>query len=300
MNTFNKVAVIGGAGFIGSHLVEALLPICSEISVVDNLSTGKKENLPIPNPKIFLYEKNILKDNIIDAILGSEVVFHLAALTSVEDSLSNPWSHFETNTHGTLKVVQAAVKSGVKKLIFSSTAAVYGETLPSPQTEENRTEPKNAYGVSKLAAEKMLKNYCDENKIQIACLRYFNVYGPRQPSTGVYSSVLARFLSQYKNNDPLTVTGFGDSIRDFVYVKDVCAANILAAQSIDAYETYNVCTGNGQKIIEIAKQFKDDISFILPRKEVKISIGDPKFASNRLHWRPKTNLYEWIEEEKMK
>lgn len=222
-----KALVTGGAGFIGSHVTEVLLANKWQVVVVDNLATGLVENLP---SGVQFVEGGAGDPLLLDRILpGCEVILHLAAVSSVQDSIDRPLAVHDTNVTATLSLLEAAVRHRVKRFIFSSSAAVYGDTGGMPAREDMKPNPLSHYAVQKLASEHYCGVYGRIYGLETICLRYFNVYGPRQRADSPYSGVIARFIEAARNNRPMVIFGSGEQTRDFVNVADVASANLAAA-----------------------------------------------------------------------
>lgn len=246
-----KIMVTGGAGFIGSHIVEHYKN--EDVIVFDNLRTGFEKNIKKFNVKFVkasVTDYNKLKK----WMYGVDYVFHLAALISVPESLSNPIETEEINTHGTLNILEAARECNVKKVILSSSAAVYGDNPVLPKKEDMIPEPKSPYAVSKLSGEYYMKIYKNEFHIPTTSLRYFNVFGPRQDTNSQYAAAIPIFLKQALKNEDITIFGNGEQTRDFIYVKEVVQANILAAEKGDSI--YNAALGKYITINELAQKIK--------------------------------------------
>src|SRR3989344_652536 len=223
-----KIIVTGGAGFLGSHIVDALVENGYEVHVVDNLSAGKKENV---NRKAVLHVADIRdKEKLISLFKDAKYVFHEAALPQVQYSIENPIETHEINVGGTLNVLEASRINNVKKVIFASSSAVYGDQDILPITERMEVNPLSQYGAQKYIGEVYMKLYAQIYRIETVSLRYFNVYGPRQSAGGAYACAIPKFLEFRQKNQPLCITGDGEQTRDFVNVKDIVSANILAMQ----------------------------------------------------------------------
>ncbi len=292
-----NILVTGGAGFIGSNVVDAALAKGWTVKVIDNLSTGFKENL---NPNIELINADICDyDSIEEHFAGVDVVFHLAALPRVQPSIDDPLPYNRVNIEGTLSVLDACKNHGVKKVVFSSSSSVYGECGSDPVSEEYRKEPLSPYALQKLVCEEYFKLYHKLFGINSVCLRYFNVYGKRQPEIGSYVPVVGIFFKQLKEGNPLTVTGDGEQARDFVNVLDVAEANIKAAEAdLTGYNYFNVGSGKNYKIIDIAKKVCYNIQHIEKRIEPKNTIADIQKIKKVLNWKCRIDLMEWIGENK--
>ena len=240
-----KFVVTGGAGFIGSHIVEAIAG-SHEVVVIDNFSSGKRENL-----SMFADSINVIQGSITDLPLlkdtcnGADGIFHLGAIASVARSVDDPFVTHETNLTGTLNVLLAARDCGVRKVVFSSSSAVYGDEPTLPKREDMPPVPLSPYAVSKLAGEYYCKVFSELFGVKTISLRYFNVFGPRQDPKSEYAAVIPKFITRLLDNHPPVIFGDGEQTRDFVYVKDVVQANLLAMQS-SATGTFNI--GSGERI----------------------------------------------------
>ena len=225
-----KVAVVGGAGFIGSNLVDLLVDRGDEVLVVDNFSTGFKSNI---NPKADVAEVDISTDSegLVSALHGREVAYQLAALARVPRSIEDPVGTHEANITGTLRVFKAAVDAGVKRVVYSSSSSVYGDQPTLPLTEDMVPGPLNPYACQKYMGEIYAKNFWQVYGLETVCLRYFNVYGPRQVMEGAYRLVIGIFLDQMRRGEPLTIHGDGEQTRDFTWVGDIVRGNMLSPAS---------------------------------------------------------------------
>jgi len=240
-----KFVVTGGAGFIGSHIVEAIAG-SHEVVVIDNFSSGKRENLSMFADSINIIQESITDLPLLkDAFKGADGIFHLGAIASVARSVDDPFVTHETNLTGTLNVLLAARDCGVRKVVFSSSSAVYGDEPTLPKREDMPSVPLSPYAVSKLAGEYYCKVFSELFGVKTISLRYFNVYGPRQDPQSEYAAVIPKFITRLLNNQPPVIFGDGKQTRDFVYVKDVVQANLLAMQS-SATGTFNI--GSGERI----------------------------------------------------
>jgi UDP-glucose 4-epimerase len=248
------VVVVGGAGFIGSNLVDALVEQGDDVLVVDNLSTGYRANL---NPTAQLVNCDIALDSeaLTSAFHGREVVFHTAALARVPRSIEDPVGTHAANVTGTLRVLKAAVDAGVRRVVYSSSSSVYGDQPTLPLVEDMVPGPLNPYACQKLMGEIYARNFCQVYGLETVCLRYFNVYGPRQVTEGAYRLLIGIFMEQRKGNQPLTIHGDGEQTRDFTWVGDVVRANLLAARSpnVGHGEPINVGSGHEVSVNRIAE-----------------------------------------------
>ncbi|WP_440953866.1 SDR family oxidoreductase [Methanosarcina sp. Mfa9] len=266
-----KVIVTGGMGFIGSHLTERLLED-NEVTVIDNEATGKMENI-----KHLLDHKNLtlIKDSIVDLNLteifqGKDYVFHLGAIPSVPRSVKDPYSSNEANVTGTLNVLIAAKDAGIKKVIFSSSSSVYGDTPTLPKREDMPVNPQSPYAITKATGEMYCRVFEELYGLPTVCLRYFNVFGPRQDPTSQYSAVIPKFITAILNDESPVIFGDGEQSRDFSFVKNVVDANILSCES-DSTGIFNIAC---ERRITI-NQLVDYINEILG-KNIKPIYGDPR------------------------
>jgi UDP-glucose 4-epimerase len=286
-----KSLVTGGAGFIGSTLVEKLLEQDEMVVVVDNESANTHEETYWNDDAI-----NIIMDvndpAMKNAITGIDRIFHLAADISIPYSIENPVGTYANNVHGLLNVLEVARKNDIENVVFSSTAAIYGLT-DKVCVETDTPDPLNPYSVSKLAGEYLMKMYNDLYGIKTVSLRYFNVYGPRQSNTGQYAPVVGIFQKQKAQNSALTIVGDGEQTRDFIHVSDVAAANILVSE-LDVTGVYNVGTGVEYSVNQIADMISSVQRNIPPRVgEAKRSLADSSKLRS-LGWEPKIKLEEWV------
>jgi nucleoside-diphosphate-sugar epimerase len=291
-----KVIVTGGAGFIGSHLVNALIKEGFEVSIIDNFSTGKKENIN-PKAKFFNLDVRNLED-IKSVFSGAKYVFHLAAIPSVQYSIEFPKETNEINAVGTLNVLIAAKDAGVKRVILSSSCSIYGDADKLPTDERSEAKPKSPYALHKYISEQYCKLFSEIYNLETVCLRYFNVYGPGQSSTGAYASVIAKFLDMKNKNMTLTITGDGMQTRDYVNVSDVVNANILASRSarVGKGEVINIGAGKSYSVNEIAALIGGPSEFIASRIEPKNVAADITLAKSLLNWESKVTFENGMKE----
>jgi UDP-glucose 4-epimerase len=236
-----KILVTGGAGFIGSHIAEHFQGR-AEVRVLDNLRSGFKHNLAGLRHEFI--EASILdRDAVRKAVQGVDYVFHLAAMVSVPESMANPTECNEINAKGTLIVLEEAAKAGVKKLVLSSSAAIYGDNPVVPKVETMLPEPKSPYASTKLEGENYCRIFADEKRLQTVCLRYFNVFGPRQDPDSQYAAAVPIFIHRALRHEPITIFGDGEQTRDFIFVKDIAAANEFFATQSPATGVFNVAYG---------------------------------------------------------
>ncbi|OGV31282.1 MAG: dTDP-glucose 4,6-dehydratase [Lentisphaerae bacterium GWF2_45_14] len=248
-----RVLVTGGSGFIGSHIVEHFQGK-AEVRVLDNLRSGFKKNLN--GFDVEFIEASIMDRSAVKkAMQGVDYVFHLAAMISVPESMAKPVECVQLNAEGTLIVLEEAAAAGVKKLCFSTSAAIYGDNPEVPKRETMLPEPKSPYAVTKLDGEYYCSMFAKEGKLQTACLRYFNVFGPRQDPNSAYAAAVPIFTAKAVANEPITVFGDGEQTRDFIFVKDIVAANVFMSQSQNT-GVYNVAYGKKITINDLIKKIK--------------------------------------------
>ena len=291
-----KVAVVGGAGFIGSNIVDTLIDKGIKVIVLDNLSTGYRKNV---NSKAELVECDISTSSIDflqKTLEGCEVVFHTAALARVQPSILEPVKFDKVNVNGTVNLLKACVEAGVKRVVYSASSSCYGNCDTFPTPESYPTNPLSPYGLQKYIGELYCKMFSQVYNIDTVCLRYFNVYGERMNFEGAYKLVIAVFAEQYKKGIPLTITNDGNQRRDFTYVKDVVEANILAATHKEQLsgDVFNIGNGNNFSVNEVADIFggeKHYFKFVLEPFE---TLADNTKAKLILGWKPKGNLKEWL------
>ena len=234
--------VTGGAGFIGSHIVDRLLADGYRVRVLDNFSTGKRENLPESDDLDIMTGDVGSFDDVHKAMKDVELVFHEAAIASVPKTINDPIGSHTTNYQGTLNVLEAARQQGTKRVVFASSAAVYGDLPELPKREDMLLKPLSPYAVDKLASEYACQMYTHLHGLETVCLRYFNVYGPRQDPGSAYSGVISIFADRLKKGERPVIYGDGEQTRDFVYVSDVVSANIKAITA-NAGKSINIATG---------------------------------------------------------
>jgi UDP-glucose 4-epimerase len=245
-----KVLVTGGAGFIGSHIVEHFQDR-AEVRVLDNLCSGFKRNLGGLRCKFI--RGSILDRHLVrQAVKGVDYIFHLAAMISVPESMQKPVECAETNTLGTLVLLEEAARAKAGKFILSSSAAIYGDNPVVPKIETMLPEPKSPYAISKLDGEFYCRMFAAEGRLRTACLRYFNVFGPRQNPRNQYAAAVPIFIDRALKNKPITIFGDGEQTRDFIYVQDVVAANVFFATQSPATGVFNVARGQRLTINELA------------------------------------------------
>lgn len=305
-----NILVTGGAGFIGSHLVDKL-SLENKVIVVDNLSSGSLANLERSKDRITFVKGDTLdKGLLMDIVAEVELIFHLAANVGNIKSIEDPYFDMDVNIKGTINLLEACLNSNIKRLVYSSSGAIFGEAKRLPIDEDHPLNPESPYGVSKLAAEKYCFAFHKVHGVPTTALRYFNVYGPRQGSSQ-YPNVIAIFFNRIRQGKPLTIFWDGKQTRDFVFVEDVVKANILAAtQPAAVGETFNIATGKANSVEQVANLIKQisgkesPVTYAAPRAgEVRHSQANIEKARRMLGYKPETGLKKgllltWKEEMK--
>ena len=293
-----KILVTGGAGFIGSHIVEYLVQRGDSVTVVDNLNTGKIENLKSVFKKINFAQIDIRDFKVLKNLMENiDGVFHQAAMASVQDSFRIPEKFHDVNVNGTENIFKIAKEFGIK-VVYASSSSVYGDTSILPTTESDEKRPINPYAKTKLEKDKLAEQYA-KNGLKVIGLRYFNVFGPRQSKE--YAGVIKLFLERIQQGLPPLVNGDGLQIRDFVYVDDVVNANILSMESDIDFEFFNIGTGTTISILDLANII---IKFsglkIKPihrpalSGDVRATQADITKVKTMLKWRPTTSIQDWL------
>jgi UDP-glucose 4-epimerase len=296
--------VTGGAGFIGSHLAEHLVQEGMKVRVLDNLSTGNLENLE-PFARGIEFKEGDVRDldTLLEVVSGVDIVFHQAAEVSVPKSVEDPIETAMVNDTGTLQVLEAARRAGVKRVVFASTCAVYGDLPELPKREDMATRPLSPYAASKLNGETYACLFNDLYGLESVCLRYFNVYGPKQDPTSTYSGVISIFMNKAARGEIPNIYGDGEQYRDFVYVDDVVQANLLAAfGEVTAGAVVNVGTGNSVTINQLWKLIAKlaGVGFAPTRAperpgDIRESIANISRAREVLGYNPKYSFLEGLE-----
>ena len=293
-----KSLVTGGAGFIGSNLVDKLLALGHEVVVIDNEYSDAHDQF-YWNDKAQNYHLDIRDyENTRPLYDGVDYVFHIAAEARIQPAILNPIEAVSINSVGTCTVLQCAREAGVKRVMYSSTSSGYGMN-ESPNVETQPDDCLNPYSVSKVNGEKLCKMYTSLYGLQTICFRYFNVYGERQPLRGQYAPVIGIFLRQRSAGEPLTIVGDGNQRRDFTHVSDVVNANILAATTevdSDAFgQIYNVGTGTNHSINQIARMINHETVNIAPRPgESRVTLANNQKLRKTFGWEPTVKLEDWI------
>jgi nucleoside-diphosphate-sugar epimerase len=295
-----NLVVTGGAGFIGSHLVEFLLKQNQTVTALDNLENGNMDNLKSVKKDIEFHNVDILNYSNLEKILSKcDCVFHHAALTSVSDSFDRSTKYHEVNVSGTENILKLAKEYGFK-VIFASSASVYGNPEKIPIEEDASRKPLNPYGLSKLDAENLCTKYSEQG-VSVIGLRYFNVYGPRQNKN--YAGVITKFIDNALDTKPLLINGDGSQVRDFVFVNDVANANFLAMKNKTNHAFINIGSGVATPIKELADMImklygleSGPIYGNLMEGDIRYSQANIDLAKKLLDWKPNTKLKEWLNE----
>ena len=295
-----RFVVTGGAGFVGSHLVKLLVKNGHKITVIDNLHTGKKENLGEVKDKIEFLNIDIQDyDSMEKNMKDIDGVFHQAALTVVQDSFTRPEEYFDVNVHGTENIFRLANENKFK-VVYASSSSVYGHKLETPITEDAERSPINPYGKTKLEAEHLVEKYSKLNT-EIIGLRYFNIFGKGQ--TLDYAGVITKFLDRINEGKAPIVFGKGSQIRDFIHVSDVAKANLMAMNSNCSNLIVNIATGNTTSILELANMMinasglkMDPIFAEALKGDIEKSHADISQAKEYFNWEPKIELRDWLTE----
>jgi UDP-glucose 4-epimerase len=296
-----KSLVTGGAGFIGSNLVDELVKLGHEVVVIDNEYSDAHDHF-YWNHNTKNYKFDIRDyENTRPLYDGVDYVFHIAAEARIQPAILNPVEAISINSVGTCTVLQCAREAGVKRLMYSSTSAGYGMN-EQPNVETQPDDCLNPYSVSKVNGEKLCKMYTDLFGLDTVIFRYFNAYGERQPIRGQYAPVIGIFLRQLAAGESLTIVGDGEQRRDFTYVKDIVNANIMAALSNadeEAFgQVYNVGSGVNYSVNEVAAMISDNIKYIPPRLgEARISLANVDKIYKTFAWKPQQNLHEWVKKQ---
>ena len=296
---FNKALVTGGAGFIGSHLVEALSAAGCQVAVIDNLSGGSLSNLKSVKSKISFFENDIRQPEALEsATADCDVIFHLAAVVAVQQTIENPIESTMVNDIGTLNVLEAAKKNSVQRVVLASSCAVYGDDPRLPKEEDMTPMPASPYAVHKLAAEHYLRVYGELCKFKTASLRFFNVFGPRQDPSSPYSGVISIFMSKAVSQQAPVIYGDGGQTRDFVYVDDVVKALMLAAVTdVKNGDVFNIGSGNRvtinrlwELIASLSDQQIEPVYHPARSGDILHSLGNISKARSRLNFKNDMSL----------
>jgi UDP-glucose 4-epimerase len=292
-----KVIVTGGAGFIGSHLVDGLLDLGHEVVVLDNFSTGRKANLDHVKDKIKLVKCDLSnKGEWIEGFKNVDWVFHLASLADIVPSIQNPESYFRSNVDATFYVLEAARHNNIKRFVYSASSSCYGIPDEYPTPEQSPIQPQYPYALAKRLGEELVEHWAQLYKLPAISLRFFNVYGTRSRTSGTYGAVFGVFLAQKLANKPYTVVGDGNQTRDFTYVTDIVSALIAAAESEKTNKIYNVGSDTTVSINKIVELLGGDKVNIPKRPgEPDCTYADITKIKDELGWRPTISIEEGVE-----
>jgi nucleoside-diphosphate-sugar epimerase len=300
--------VTGGAGFIGSHIVRALLEDGHTVRVLDNFATGKRENISglaeqFGGSRFEVREGDVRRaEDLAAAVRGVEVVFHQAAFVSVPQSMEEPTACLDINVQGTAAVLEAARKAGTRRVVMASSAAVYGDNPALPLDEDTELRPLSPYAASKRIDEIYVQLYTQAFGLEAVALRYFNVFGPRQRPDSMYAAAVPIFLRRMIDNQPITIFGDGGQTRDLVYVGDVVRANLAASEHPDAPgKIFNICTGRETRLLDLIEEMQDLFpdapapGFAPARAgDIYRSVGDPSKAARTIGFSARTSLAEGL------
>lgn len=293
-----KSIVTGGAGFIGSHLVDALLELGHEVIVLDNFSTGRRENLDHVKSKISLIECELsVPGNWAQYFKNIDWAFHLAALADIVPSIQKPEAYFRANVDGTFNVLQASQNAGVKRFLYAASSSCYGipDQYPTPETAEIR--PQYPYALTKRIGEELVIHWAQVYKLNALSCRFFNVYGTRSRTSGTYGAVFGVFLAQKLANQPLTIVGDGNQTRDFTYVSDIAQALIAAAKSNQSGKIYNVGSGQTISVNRLVELLGGEKVYIPKRPgEPDCTFADITKIKQDLGWKPRVSIEKGVSE----
>ena len=294
--------VTGGAGFIGSHIVEALLYRGDSVRVLDNFSSGRHENLKDLKGNLEILDGDLRDAGMVKAsVKNIDLVFHLAALVSVPQSMIEPEACFAVNVGGTVALMDAARQAGVCKMVISSSTAVYGNTDVFPTTEETPLRPLSPYALSKQVNELYASLYSQTLGLPVTALRYYNVYGPRQRPDSDYAAAIPIFLHRLIAGQPIIIYGDGRQSRDFIFVKDIVRANLMAAESNTGGQVFNICSGRETNLLDLLEEIstispqQPDVRFESPRAgDIYRSVGSPNRAEDAFGFRAQVTLADGL------
>jgi UDP-glucose 4-epimerase len=293
-----KSIVTGGAGFIGSHVVDRLVELGHDVIVIDNQSATAHDQFYF-NDKAEYHCISITNSYISGLFQDVDYVFHLAAESRIQPALENPELAIETNILGTCKILKYALDYGVKRVMYSSTSSAYGLINPIPHKEDMKKDCLNPYSITKTAGEDFCKMYTNLYGLETVTFRYFNVYGERQPTKGQYAPVVGLFQRQSAAGEPMTIVGDGEQTRDYTHVSDVVAANIAAMTAPEEAcgELFNIGTGTNYSVNDIARMVGGEVKYIPARLgEARDTLADISKTKRILNWEPKVKLEDWLNE----
>ena len=305
-----KYLVTGGAGFIGSHIAQALLEQGQSVRILDNFSSGKRENIAELSRQFGQHQLEVLEGDVRDAsrvneaVSGIEIIFHEAAFVSVPQSMDEPQECFDVNLTGTSLLFEAARRAGVRRAVVASSAAVYGESEVFPLIEETPLMPKSPYAVSKRVNEMYAELFTNSFNFEVVALRYFNVYGPRQRPDSIYAAAVPIFARRLMDGKPITIFGDGGQTRDLINVRDIVRANIMASEHPNAAgKVFNICTGVETRLLDLLEVLYDlfpnapQPEFAAPRAgDLYRSVGSPQKAAEVMGFRAQVSLEDGLKE----
>ncbi len=305
-----RYLVTGGAGFIGSHIVQALLEQGGQVRVLDNFSTGKRENLEGLTQRFNGNQLEVLEGDLRDAarvgeaVRGVNIIFHEGAFVSVPQSMDEPQNCFDVNISGTSLLFDGARRAGVSRAVVASSAAVYGESDALPLAEETPLQPKSPYAVSKRVNEMYAELFTGALGFDVVALRYFNVYGPRQRPDSMYAAAVPIFARRLLDNKPVTVFGDGGQTRDLINVRDIVRANLIASEHPNAAgKIFNICTGVETRLLDLLDVMYELLpnapahTFTTPRPgDIYRSVGSPQKAAEVMGFRAEVSLVDGLKE----
>ena len=305
-----KYLVTGGAGFIGSHIAQTLLEQGQTVRILDNFSTGKRENVEGLTQRFNANQLEVMEGDLRDAarvgeaVRGVEIVFHEAAFVSVPQSMDEPQTCFDINLTGTSQLFDAARRAGVRRAVVASSAAVYGESEAFPLVEETPHQPKSPYAVTKRVNEMYAELFTNSFGFDVVALRYFNVYGPRQRPDSMYAAAVPIFIRRLLDGKPVTVFGDGGQTRDLINVHDVVRANLIAAEHPNAAgKVFNICTGTETRLLDLLDVLYElfpnasQTEFAAPRAgDIYRSVGSPQRALDVIDFRAQVSLVDGLNE----
>ncbi len=297
MNKKIKSIVTGGAGFIGSNLVDRLAKEGHQVTVIDNFISGNKENLSHQSKRIVkIINLDIVQDKKLNKYFYNvDYVFHLAGLAEIIPSIKNPKNYFINNVLGTLNVLEACKNKKIKKFVYAASSSCYGNPKKFPTSEDEKVDTKNPYAMTKFLGEELVMKYATIFGMPNVSFRFFNVYGPRLNTSGQYGAVFSNFLKQKKNKKPLTIVGNGNQTRDFIYVEDLIDAFLQILKNKKVNEIYNLGSGKETSINKIAQIFGGKKIFVPKRPgEPKRSLANISKIRKDINWTPKISIEEGI------
>ena len=291
-----RAIVTGGCGFIGSHLAEKLINLGYKVIIIDNLSTGRIENISKFKNRLKFFKLDIKnKDKIESLFKKIDIVFHCAALADIVPIIQKPKKYYDFNVTGSLNVVSSCVKHKVKKIIYTASSSCYGISKNTPTSENEKINPEYPYALTKYLGEQIILHWSKVYKLNCISLRLFNVYGPRSRTSGTYGAMFGTFLTQKLYDKPFTVVGNGKQTRDFTYVSDIVEALIKAAKSKIKFDIMNVGSGETVSVNRIVKLLKGDVVKI-PKRPGKpdVTFADIRKIKRNLNWKPKIKIEKGI------